>query len=133
MAGVNPDVLAGVWRRLLGDPHRSWVLFEHGTCVVLAAPEGDLAAQAAGILREFGPVHVGTPAADFDVIDLADAPGWVVTGRHQDVLTYVSPEELDDHGTFSVGLFGRSKRHDDGTELHVVHVEDRLGGGAAGR
>lgn len=132
MAGVDPEILAGVWRRLLNDPRKSWVLFEHGTCVVLTAPEGDLAGQATGILREFGPVHVGTPAGDFNVVDLDDAPGWAVTGHHQDVLTYVAPEELDDHGTLAVGLFGRAKRHEDGTAPHVVHVEDRRGGAAAG-
>lgn len=133
MTGVNSDIFAGVRRRLLNDPHTSWVVFEHGTRVVLPAPEGDLAAQATEILREFGPVYVGTPAGDFNVVDVVEAPGWAVTGHHQDVLTYVAPEELDDHSTFAVGLFGRSRRHDDGTAPHVVHVEDRRGGEAPAR
>ncbi|WP_323139637.1 hypothetical protein [Streptomyces sp. NBC_01443] len=56
------------------------------------------------------------------MIDLKDVAGWVVTGRHSDVLTYVGPDEPQDQSHIAVGLFGRSKRHGDGTELHVVHV-----------
>ncbi|MFB7256786.1 hypothetical protein [Streptomyces nojiriensis] len=127
MSAVNTEILMDVWQRLLADPHKSWVLFEHGTCVVLMAPDGELAEQATAILREFGPVHAGSPAGDFGVIDLEDAEGWVVTGHHNDVLTYVGPDEAVDQSEITVGLSGRSKRHRDGTELHVVHVEDRRG------
>ncbi|MFI1440496.1 hypothetical protein [Streptomyces fructofermentans] len=59
------------------------------------------------------------------MVDVQDAEGWVVTGHHDDVLTYVGPEESEDPGQLAVGLLGRSKRHRDGTELRVVHVEDR--------
>ncbi|MFF4388242.1 hypothetical protein ACFY0G_15885 [Streptomyces sp. NPDC001552] len=120
MSAVNTEMLIDVWQRLLADPHKSWVLFEHGTCVVLTAPEGELAAQATGILAEFGP-------ARFRVIDLEDAEGWAVIGHHRDVLTYVGPDELVDASDIAVGLYGRSKRHQDGIELHVVHVEDKRG------
>ncbi|GAA1264098.1 hypothetical protein GCM10009665_61970 [Kitasatospora nipponensis] len=121
---MDAETLTKIWTRLLADPEKSWVLFEHGTCVVLTAPEGDLAEQATELLREFGPVHVGSPAADFGVIDLKDAEGWVVTGHHQDVLTYVAPHEPHEPSEFAVGLCGRSKRDRDGGELHVVHVAD---------
>lgn len=127
MAGVNTETLRDIWQRLLADPHKSWVLFEHGTCVVLTAPEGELAEQATGILREFGPVHAGSSAGDFGVIDPEDVEGWVVTGQHNDVLTYVGPDEPGDQSQIAVGLCGRSKRHRDGTELNVVHVEDGRG------
>ncbi|MFB7337736.1 hypothetical protein FNH09_36340 [Streptomyces adustus] len=125
MTAVNTEMLKDIWQRLLTDPGKSWVLFEHGTCVVLTAPEGDLADQATGILREFGPVHAGSPAGDFGVIDLKDAEGWVVTGQHNDVLTYVGPDEPHERSDIAIGVFGRSKRHRDGTELNVVHVEDK--------
>lgn len=59
------------------------------------------------------------------MIDVKDADGWVVTGHHQDVLTYVAPDEPSGQENFAVGMCGRSKRHRDGTELHIVHVEDR--------
>lgn len=127
MTGVNTETLIDVWQRLLADPHKSWVLFEHGTCVVLPAPEGELAEQATDLLREFGPAHAGSSAGDFGVIDLDDVEGWVVTGHHNDVLTYVGPDEPADDSQFAVGLCGRSQRHLDGTELNVVHVEDKRG------
>lgn len=55
-----------------------------------------------------------------------------MTGDHPDVLTHVAPDEHD--GTagapdIAVGLHGRSKRHRDGAELRVVHVEDARAGG----
>ncbi|MEV6735175.1 MULTISPECIES: hypothetical protein [unclassified Streptomyces] len=40
-----------VWQQLLADPRKSLVLFEHGTCVVLTAPDGELAEQATDLLR----------------------------------------------------------------------------------
>lgn len=127
MTAVDTEILIDVWQRLLADPHKSWALFENGTCVVLTAPEGDLAEQATELLRKSGPVHAGSSAGDFGVIDLEDAEGWVVTGHHNDVLTYVGPDEPGDRSEIAVGLLGRAKRHRDGTELHVVHVEDKRG------
>ncbi|MFJ3833720.1 hypothetical protein ACIPWI_38095 [Streptomyces sp. NPDC090046] len=125
MIGVDTEILVDVWQRLLADPRKSWVLFEHGTCVVLTAPEGELAEQATDLLKKFGPAHAGSSAGDFGVIDVKDVEGWVVTGHHNDVLTYVGLDEPQDQSQITVGLFGRSKRHRDGTELCVVHVEDK--------
>ncbi|MEV6506610.1 hypothetical protein [Streptomyces sp. NPDC051642] len=125
MTAVDTEILVDVWQRLLADPRKSWVLFEHGTCVVLTAPEGELAEQATELLRKSGPVHAGSSAGDFGVIDLKDTEGWVVTGHHNDVLTYVGPDEPGDRSEIAVGLLGRAKRHRDGTELHIVHVEDK--------
>jgi len=127
MTAVHTEIPIDVWQRLLADPRKSWVLFEHGTCVVLTAPDGELAEQATEILKEFRPAHAGSSPGDFRVIDLKDDEGWVVAGHHNDVLTYVGPGEPVDESEIAVGLFGRSKRHRDGTELHVVHVEDRRG------
>ncbi|WP_437033435.1 hypothetical protein [Streptomyces sp. enrichment culture] len=127
MTGVNPETLIDVWQRLLADPGKSYVLFEHGTCVVLTAPEGELAEQAVALLRQFGPVRAGSSAGDFGVIDPRDADGWIVTGHHNDVLTYVGPDEPQDRSDLAVGLLGRSKRHRDATGLNVVHVRDGRG------
>jgi len=99
-------------------------LFAHGTCVVLVDPAEDLAGQAVGILCEYGPVYPASPAGDFAMIDLTAAPGWVVTGHHPDVLTYVAPDEVSQVSDLVVGLTGRAKRDRDGRELTVVHVED---------
>jgi hypothetical protein len=123
---MDTDDLVEVWRRIIAGPGKSWVLFSHGTIVVLTEPGEDLAAQATELLREFGPVHVGSPAGDFGTSGLADDPGWVVYGQHSDVLTYVAPDEVDaEPDTLEIGLVGRGKRDQDGHELTVVHVEDR--------
>ncbi|OLT20419.1 hypothetical protein BJF79_47350 [Actinomadura sp. CNU-125] len=120
------EELVEVWRGVIMGDTKSWVLFEHGTCVILMEPEDDLALQAIGLLREFGPVQGGTSAGDFGTIDLDAAPGWAVYGHHNDVLTYVAPEEAgDEPSDLAVGLLGRSKRDRDGRELTVVHVEDK--------
>ncbi|GAA5082104.1 hypothetical protein HNP84_009700 [Thermocatellispora tengchongensis] len=118
-------LLPEIWRTLL-NPVKSWVVFAHGTCVILMDPApGDLAAQAVDLLREYGPVVPGTPAGDFDVIHLEDAPGWAVACHHPDILTYVAPDEVAVPDDLRVGLAGRAKRDADGRELTVVHVEDR--------
>jgi hypothetical protein len=117
-------VSVDVWRRIIVGDHKSWVLFAHDTCVVLVDPGEDLVAQAVDILREYGPVHAGGPAGDFNVITLDVPPGWVVTGHHPDVLTYVAPDEVGRPDDLAVGLTGRGKRDQDGHELQVVHVED---------
>ena len=70
-------------------------------------------------------MHVGSPAGDFNVISLPDGLGWVVTCHHNDILTYVSPDEMEgEPGDLLVGLYGRSKRHQDSQDLQVIHIED---------
>ncbi len=124
---MSDDNLADTWRRIILGDGKSWVVFAHGTCVVLPdpAPGVDLAAQAVEILREYGPVHVGSPSADFGTVTLDPGPGWAVYGHHNDVLTYVGPDEVSDDSDLAVGLYGRHKRDRDGHELTVVHVEDK--------
>ncbi|MFG2065062.1 hypothetical protein ACGFIK_27055 [Micromonospora sp. NPDC048871] len=58
-------------------------------------------------------------------ITLDPGPGWVVYGHHDDVLTYVGPDEVSDGSDLAIGLYGRHKRDRDGHELHVIHVEDK--------
>ena len=96
------------WRRIIRGGDKSWVLFEHGTCVILMRPEPDLAAQATEILRERGPVHAASPAGDFTTITLHDYTGRVVTGHHPYVLNYVAPDEV--HGGRPVGSRRRPGR-----------------------
>jgi len=124
---MDTDDLVGVWRSIIRGGDKSWVLFEQGTCVILVQPEPDLAAQATALLKEWGPVQVGTDSADFDVIALAEFPGWVVSCHHPDILNYVAPDEFDEPepADFMIGLIGRSMRDADARELQLVHVEDR--------
>ncbi|MCA9795773.1 MAG: hypothetical protein KC910_28390, partial [Candidatus Eremiobacteraeota bacterium] len=65
-------------RSVACNPATGWVLFEHGTVVFVLEAQGDLAARAIDVLREFGPVHVGSPAGDFGVSGFEW--GWAVTG-----------------------------------------------------
>jgi hypothetical protein len=124
--------LVEAWRGIIRGPDKSWVLSANGTCVILMEPEDDLARQATELLREWGPVHVGSSAADFGIIELRDGQGWAVNGHHNDILTYVAPDEVEPGSTdLVVGLLGRSRRDQDAEELRVPHVEDRHGGGTA--
>lgn len=117
--------LIQAWRNAIIGPDKSWVVFENGTCVVLMSPEGDLAEQATSLLREWGPVHAGSSFGDFSVISLDDDRGWVVTSHHNDILTFVGPDECSpDAEDVTIGILGRSKRGQDAEELRVLHVED---------
>jgi hypothetical protein len=114
------------WRRTIKDKRKSWALFNNGTCVVLMHPESDLETQAVAILSTWGPVHAGSPAGDFALVDLPPDPGWIVTCHHPDILTYVLPGDIEPGTTddLAIGLAGRSKRDQDARELKVVHLED---------
>jgi len=130
---ADKDPLVDTWRQIIVGDEKSWVLFAHGTCVVLVSPAGDLAAQAVTILREHGPVRAGSSSADFGTVPLESVPGWVVTSHHADILTYVSPDDADedditqddDTTPLAVGLIGRANRDRDAQELTVIHVEDK--------
>jgi len=118
------QALIKTWRSIILGEGKSWVLFEHGTCVIFTDGTGDIEEQARDLLTEWGPVQVATPSADFDVVALAEHPGWVVTCHHPDILTYVDTEEMGPQAAdIMIGLIGRSKRDQDAHELKVVHVE----------
>lgn len=118
-----------VLRAIIVGEQKSWVVFEHGTCVILREPAADLAAQASGLLKEWGPVHVGSSAADFSTINCGDALGWVVTCHHNDIFTRVSPEDAGaEPSDLTVGMYGRFKRGEDAASLRVMHIEDKRGG-----
>lgn len=125
MALTDPTIAR--WRRIGIMAEKSWVLFRHDTCVVVAEPKGDMAEQARALLREWGPVQVGTPSADFSVTALGEGEGWLVHCHHPGIVTYVGPEEGLGSAASEVivGLLGRAKRHRDTQEQVVIHVEDR--------
>jgi hypothetical protein len=122
---MNP--LVEIWRSIIVGDQKSWVLFKHGTCVIFMEPDADLSVQALALMKEWGPVHAGCSAGDFGTIDLANAPGWVVTSHHNDILTYVGPDEVGepDPSDLVVGLLGRGKRDLDARELEIIYVKDK--------
>ncbi len=120
------EKLVGVWREIIVGDDKSWVLFENGTCVILMKPEHDLRSQAIELMKEWGPVHVGSSAGDFSIITLDNDVGWVVTSHHNDILTFVGLDDADDDPTdLLVGLLGRSLRNQDAESLVIIHVEDK--------
>ncbi len=123
------QALIRVWRTILIGAHKSWVLFEQGTCVILSSPtaEADLAGAAQTVLEAYGPVVPNSSATEFSVIPLADVAGWVVTGHHPDILNYVPPTVFTTATPpeVVVGMYGRTMRDADGLMPKVVHVEDR--------
>lgn len=120
--GINP--LVTLWRSIIQGDQKSWVLFEHGTCLILMQAEADLATQARQVMSTWGPVRAGSPAGDFNIISFPDPPGgWIVTGHHPDMLNYVSSEDFTDPNPshLMIGLLGRGKRDQDAHSLKIVH------------
>ncbi|NHJ38414.1 MAG: hypothetical protein FK731_00170 [Asgard group archaeon] len=128
----NFDDQVVIWRNIIKDKLKIWVLFEYGTCVIIKQPENDIQSQAKELLKKWGPVVPGTSAGDFNVIDLDNNPGWVVLYHQPDIMNYVSPEEIIKEFSeellgdqLTIGLYGRKKRHEDAMKLNILHVEDK--------
>ena len=120
--------LAAKWPTLLRSPTASFVLFEHGTCVVGVdvGPEG-LAAHATRTLVDSLPMP-GGPAGDFAVQRL-DEHGCLVCFDDPDVLVLLLPGECGDMDDLRLGLRGRDRLHRDASSPRVAHVVDRRANG----
>ncbi len=105
---------------------KDWVLFENGTYIVFddITQIENIENEAIRLMKEFGPVHAGGPAGDFNVISLEKNIGWVVSGHGYGMYTYVHPSELETNSPddITIGLYGRSKRNDDGENPKIIHV-----------
>lgn len=112
------------WKQLLAHHQKPWVVFAQGTCVILMEPEQDIARQASELIEQW-PVSVGSELGDFNVMTLTDAPGWVITCAHPDILTYLAPEEVEsaEAPDIALGLQGRAKRDQDAHERRVIFVK----------
>ena len=117
--------LVDVYKKMLTGNFQGWVLFEHGTCVVIPKASQSLRDDAIAVLGKHGQVIPGTPLGDFGLVELKDHLGWVVTGNHPDILNFVSPDEVQGKAEDAkIGLFGRSKRELDAKERVVIHIEE---------
>lgn len=125
--GCQPsgDRFVEMWRLLVAGSNKPWVLFAHGTCVLIREPTQDVRRAAIDLLRQWGPVVVGSPAGDFNVFPLKDGTGWVVTSHHPNIATCVDSAEVPvpDPDPLTVGVIGRTKRDRDASELAIAHVE----------
>ncbi len=117
----TPESLIAAWGKIISSKF-PYVLFANGTCVLLREPETDLQAQAIALLKEWGPVHPGTPSADFQVIELDAGMGAVIAGHHPDILVFVSLGKAE-FNELICGMIGRGCRDADAEELSVIHVE----------
>lgn len=119
------DLIAAVERTVI-NTSLPWVLFANGTFVILnpGLSRPDMEAAALQLIAQFGPVHIGTQAADFSVSALQHVAGWAVSSHQPGLFTYVHPGELGENGSsdLAVGLVGRAKRHQDSVERQIVHM-----------
>ena len=115
-----------IWKKIL-NPGTEFV---YDTVIVLTGNEditsGDITEDVKQVMSNFCPVFVGTPASDFSVIKPDNVPGWIVTCHYPKILVYVSPEDIQtgQQNDFTIGLYGRSKRDQDGRNPEVTYVEN---------
>lgn len=113
-------------RLSINPKFQDWVLFKNGTYIIFDNADKilDLESEAIRLMAAFGPVYIGTPAADFDVTDLNKTEGWIVSGHGYGMYTYVSPHEIKSNVTdiTTIGLLGRAKRDLDGKNPVVLHI-----------
>lgn len=122
------DQLIDRWRVINAADEHPWVLFEHGTCVSLPEPDGDLVGQARRRLA-LRPVQTDDPDARFSAA-AHDERGWLVAGLVGDVRTYVDRTAAEaqaggiDAVTAAATIWGRNLRDLDTREAGAVHVHD---------
>ena len=121
------NTLVQTWQRLLQFDPRPWVVFENGTCVVLADPEDNIEVQAQRILAASGPDGAHPAPSEMNVVTPYEMPGWVVSGHDPNVLVYVGFGEAGSPDTKKedVALAGRAKLAKDAETLAIIHVEER--------
>jgi len=114
-----------IWRMILREDIKRWVIFRHGTVVVCTNPDVDIREYAIDLMKKMGIVIPGSSHGDFEVARLDDILGWTVHYHHPDILSYVAPEEVEspDAPDIVIGLIGRKKRAIDAQELEIIHVE----------
>jgi len=115
------------WRKL-NFVGASWVLFNQGTVVMPRYPADDLEEQVIDIMKEHGPLLIGSPAADFTIRRCPEPPGLLVYYDWPDIVSFVPDcfrSQVDDHPLrdFFDAMSARACRHVDSQELSVVHVE----------
>lgn len=112
--------LVEIYKKVIEPNLKDWVVFEHGTCVILYHPPKDLEAEAKEVLQKYGQVHPGSESADFTVMKVDN--GWIVAGNQPGILNYVSEDEGREEEDYEIGLLGRNKKEQDSKELKIIYV-----------
>lgn len=107
--------MENIYRKIIDPKFKDWVVFNHGTCVIIYNSKGNLKTEAVDILKKYGHVTQGTPSADFTVTKIDS--GWIVTGNQPGILNYVSEDEGYGKEDPEIGLIGRNKKEEDCKEL----------------
>lgn len=127
--GDSTKTLLSNIKLAISPEFQDWVLFKNGTYIIFDNVDtaSDVKVEAIKLMKEYGPVYIGGPAADFGVIHLNQTIGWVVSGHCYGMYTYVNPSELSTSKPTDaeIGLLGRSKRDRDGKELVVIYVSKK--------
>ena len=117
-----------IWRDTLKPDQPTWVLFSHGTCILVPIAE-DAERIAIEILKQYGPLAVGTTLADFRVRKLSASSTYLVGYAHPSIFNIVHGQEamfceaLEKHNIALIGNIGRSNRVFDAKVLKAVYVE----------
>jgi len=102
---------------------RRWVLFDHGTVVVVPDDTVEDVTEVAKLkLATDGPVAPGTAAGDFSVSAVEDR-GWIVGSHDPDIFTFVPASKVKPGSSdVAVGLAGRTARGADADGQQVLAV-----------
>ena len=107
-----------------------WTLFSNGTYIIVEKNEDvkNIEEYSLKHISEYGPVHVGSPAGDFSVIDLTETEGWCVTGHGYGMYTYVHPSEIEvkEDKNLEIGMLGRGKRQKDSEDKKIIYVNREM-------
>ena len=110
-----------------------FVIYKNHTCVLLnddskGLVKEEILAKSNEIMKEYGPVEVGTPSGDFGMItrDNNNYNGYLITSHCPDMLTFVShryemKSQSDKQTDIQVCLYGRNKRNQDGNTLKPIY------------
>lgn len=120
----DPNLAITAIRALLKKDRR-FVLFEHGTVVVVEDDTiEDPESYATLKLEEDTEVVSGSGTGDMSV-DEIEGHGWVVGSHDPDIFTFVPLAEMNEGAqAISIGMAGRAAHGADVSEPNVVHVEE---------
>lgn len=116
----NSEELVVIYKKVIEPKLKDWVIFEHGTCVIIYKSQGDLKSEAIETLKKYGTLTPGSSSADFQVLKVDS--DWIVAGDQPGILNYVSYEEGKEKEDYEIGIIGRNKKEYDSQELKIIYT-----------